>query len=77
MGSTGRPLVTNLKQLKTEFPNLVTTRGPIYDIQGMGRFRQHTDSFGTEVLEEDYEGHWHAINFEKLVKNIYNVHGRG
>ena len=64
-----------LKELKQEFPELITTSGANYYIEGLGWYRQKTGFFGLETSTKDDQGHWHSCDFTELVNYMYQLHG--
>ena len=64
-----------LKELKQEFPELITTSGNNYFIDGLGWYKQKDGFFGLETSTRDDQGHWHSCNFTELVNMVYTLHG--
>lgn len=68
-------MITTLKELKKRYPELITTSGCLYYIDGLGWYKQRKTYFGLETSEKRMDDTWTRINFEELVKYIEQLHG--
>ena len=66
--------ITTLKELKKEFPELISTSGNNYRIDGLGWFKQKNTFFGLETYTKDWDGHWISTSFEELAKFMFQVY---
>lgn len=66
--------MTTLKELKKEFPELITTSGNTYYIDGLGWFKQRRDAFGLWTSTKDWDGSWTRTSFDGLVKYMYQIY---
>lgn len=68
-------MITTLKELKANYPGLITTSGNTYYIDGMGWYRQKKTIFGLETYTKHRDESWGSTSFEELVKYIKQIHG--
>lgn len=60
--------MTTLKELKKEFPELVSTSGNNYLIDGLGWFKQRKTAFGVETYTKDFDDEWVRTSFSDIEK---------
>lgn len=67
-------MIHTLKELKKEYPDLITTSGNNYYIDGLGWFKQRKTAFGVETYTKDYNDEWIRTDFNDLagwLKRMY------
>ena len=65
-----------LKELKKLYPELISTSGNIYLIDGMGWYKQRNTAFGLETYCKDWEGNWTRVSFEDECDYFIQLHGK-
>lgn len=64
--------MNTLKELKKEFPDLITTSGNNYKIDGLGWFKQRKTIFGIETYTKDFDDTWIRTDFSEIEKFLFN-----
>lgn len=63
-----------LRELKKEFPELITTKGNNYYIDGLGWFKQIKNIFGVNTYTKDIDDNWIRTDFKEIEKTLFSVY---